>query len=147
MGLYGVYGIPGHCMGLYDVYGIPGDSMGLWGVWGARGEGETRQGNLLALAELARQFEGAGHRGLFRFLTYLSRLRENGERLSVPAPGRGGGGVRILSIHRSKGLEFPVVLLCGLARRLNREDMSRPILFHPQLGVGPKRLDTGRMVE
>ena len=55
--------------------------------------------------------------------------------------------MRILSIHRSKGLEFPVVLLCGLSRRLNREDMQRPVLFHPRLGVGPKRLDMGCMVE
>lgn len=55
--------------------------------------------------------------------------------------------MRILSIHKSKGLEFPVVLLCGLARRLNREDMSRPILFHPKLGVGPKRLDVERGME
>ena len=99
------------------------------------------------LAELARRFEGAGHKGLFGFLSYLTRLRENGAKLALPAPGREGGGVRILSIHKSKGLEFPVVLLCGLARRLNREDMSRPILFHPKLGVGPKRLDVERGME
>ena len=128
---------------LWHIY----DSTDLLGIFGAMGDGETRQGNLLALAELARQFEGAGHRGLFRFLTYLSRLRENGERLAVPAPGREGGGVRILSIHRSKGLEFPVVLLCGLARRLNREDLNRPILFHPKLGMGPKALDRDLGVE
>ena len=80
-------------------------------------------------------------------MSYLTRLRENGAKLALPAPGREGGGVRILSIHKSKGLEFPVVLLCGLARRLNREDMSRPILFHPKLGVGPKRLDVERGME
>ena len=128
---------------LWHIY----DTADLLGVFGAMGEGETRQGNLLALAELARQFEGAGHKGLFRFLTYLTRLRENGGRLIPPAPGRGGGGVRILSIHRSKGLEFPVVLLCGLARRLNREDLNRPILFHPKLGMGPKALDRDLGVE
>ena len=123
------------------------DKTNLLGVFGAMDEGELRRGNLLTLAELARRFEEAGHKGLFGFLTYLGRLRENGSKLILPSPGREGGGVRIMSIHKSKGLEFPVVLLCGLARRLNREDMSRPILFHPQLGVGPKRLDTGRMVE
>ena len=117
------------------------DRTNLLGVFGAMDRGEERQSNLLTLAELARRFEGAGHKGLFGFLSYLTRLRENGAKLALPAPGREGGGVRILSIHKSKGLEFPVVLLCGLARRLNREDMSRPILFHPKLGVGPKRLD------
>ena len=70
-----------------------------------------------------------------------------GGRLSAPNPAGEGGGVRILSIHRSKGLEFPVVFLCGLARRLNREDMQKPMLFHPKLGVGPKGLDQERMVE
>ena len=128
---------------LWHIY----DRTNLLGIFGAMEEGETRQGNLLALAELARQFEGAGHKGLFRFLTYLTRLRENGNTLTPPAPGRTGGGVRIMSIHKSKGLEFPVVLLCGLARRLNREDMSRPILFHPKLGVGPKGLDVERGIE
>ena len=128
---------------LWHIY----DRTNLLGIFGAMEEGETRQGNLLALAELARQFEGAGHKGLFRFLTYLTRLRENGNTLMPPTPGRTGGGVRIMSIHKSKGLEFPMVLLCGLARRLNREDMSRPILFHPKLGVGPKGLDVERGIE
>ena len=123
------------------------DRTNLLGIYGAMGGGEERQGNLLTLAELARRFEGAGHKGLFGFLSYLTRLRENGEKLALPAPGREGGGVRILSIHRSKGLEFPVVLVCGLARRLNREDLNQPILFHPKLGVGPKRLDQDRGVE
>ena len=53
----------------------------------------------------------------------------------------------IMSIHRSKGLEKPVVLLCGLSRRLNRDDLQRPVLFHPVLGVGPRGLDRERMVE
>ncbi len=128
---------------LWHIY----DQTNLLGLFGAMDEGETRQGNLLALAELAQSFEGAGHKGLFGFLSHLDRLRDSGTRLSPPAAGRTGGGVRIMSIHRSKGLEFPVVLLCGLARTLNREDLSRPILFHPKLGVGPKRLDTERMVE
>ncbi|MEQ2455588.1 helicase-exonuclease AddAB subunit AddA [Flavonifractor hominis] len=123
------------------------DRTNLLGVFGAMGEGESRQGNLLTLAELARRFEEAGHKGLFGFLSYLARLRENGGKLLLPAPGREGNGVRIMSIHKSKGLEFPVVFLCGLARRLNREDMTRPILFHPKLGVGPKRLDLERGVE
>lgn len=128
---------------LWHIY----DRTNLLGVFGAMDEGEARQGNLLALCELSRSFEAAGHKGLFGFLSYLTRLREKGDKISVPQPGREGGGVRILSIHRSKGLEFPIVFLAGLMRRLNRDDMQRPILFHPKLGVGPKRLDTERMVE
>lgn len=125
---------------LYDRANLPG-------VFGAMSNGEERRANLILLTELARRFEGAGHKGLFGFLSYLERLRQDGKRISSPAAGRTGGGVRILSIHRSKGLEFPVVLLCGLARQFNREDMKKPMLFHPGLGVGPKRLDVERRVE
>ena len=128
---------------LWEIY----DRFGMLGIFSAMGDGETRRGNLLALAECARQFESAGHKGLYGFLSYLDRVMNAGGRLSSPSPAGEGSGVRILSIHRSKGLEFPVVFLCGLARRLNREDMQKPILFHPKLGIGPKGLDPERMVE
>lgn len=128
---------------LWHIY----DQTNLLGVFGSMGEAERRQGNLFALCELARSFENAGYKGLFSFLSHLTRLRERGGKLLIPQVGREGGGVRIMSIHRSKGLEFPVVFLTGLMRRLNRDDMKRPILFHPKLGVGPKRLDLERMVE
>ena len=128
---------------LWEVY----DRFGMLGIFGGMGDGESRRRNLLALAEQARQFESAGHKGLYGFLSYLDRVLESGGHLSSPSPAGEGGGVRILSIHRSKGLEFPVVFLCGLARRLNREDMQKPMLFHPRLGVGPKGLDPERMVE
>ncbi len=128
---------------LWQVY----DRTNLLGIYGAMDEGERRRANLLLLAQLAREFEAAGHKGLFGFLTYLRRLEEGEGKLKLPHTGTAGGGVRIMSIHRSKGLEFPVVVLAGLARQLNRQDLSRPILFHPLLGVGPKRLDLDRMLE
>ncbi len=128
---------------LWQIY----DGANLLGIYGAMDEGETRRANLLLLAQLARDFETAGHKGLFGFLTYLHRLEEDGRSLALPNVGSVGGGVRLMSIHRSKGLEFPVVLLAGLSRQLNKTDMTQPMLFHAQLGVGPKRLDLERMVE
>ena len=128
---------------LWQVY----DGANLLGIYGAMDEGETRRANLLLLTQLARDFEAAGHKGLFGFLSYLRRLEEDGRSLVLPNMGSAGGGVRIMSIHRSKGLEFPVVLLAGLSRQLNKTDMTQPMLFHPELGVGPKRLDLERMVE
>ena len=119
----------------------------LLGIFGAMDGGRERQDNLLALYSLASQLEESGCRSLFQFLLRLERLRETGARLSAGGAGREGEGVSILSIHRSKGLERPVVLVCGLTRRLNRDDLMRPVLFHPQLGVGPKGLDRERMVE
>ena len=123
------------------------DQTNLLGIYSAMEEGETRRANLLLLAQLARDYEQAGHRGLFDFLNYLRRLEESGGKPALPKTGAAGGGVKILSIHKSKGLEFPVVLLAGLSRQPNKTDLNQPMLFHPKLGVGPKRLDLSRMVE
>ena len=118
----------------------------LLGIFGTMDQGETRQNNLLALYSLAGQMERSGCRTLFQFLLRLERLRSLGSKLPLPVTSQ-GGGVSIMSIHRSKGLEKPVVLLCGLSKRLNRDDLYRPVLFHPHLGVGPRGLDRERMVE
>ena len=122
------------------------EKTNILGLFGAMEGGGERRDNLLSLYALAGQLEEGGCRTLFPFLLRLQRLREAGDRFS--APGRGEGeGVSILSIHRSKGLEKPVVLVCGLTRRLNREDFRGSVLFHPELGVGPRGLDRERMVE
>ena len=123
------------------------EKSNLLGVFGAMDRGKERQDNLLSLYALAGALEESGCRSLFQFLLRLERLRANGAKLTTAEPGREGEGVSILSIHRSKGLEKPVVLVCGLTRRLNRDDLMRPVLFHPVLGVGPKGLDRERMVE
>ena len=67
--------------------------------------------------------------------------------LALPAPGREGGGVRILSIHKSKGLEFPFVFLCDTARLFNKSDARESVLVHPVLGLGPKCTDLEHGVE
>ena len=113
-------------------------------VFAALPDGGRRRANLMALYDEACRFEAAGHRGLMAFLLHLTRMAENG--VAVPVPGQEAGGVRILSIHKSKGLEFPVVLLCGLERQFNESDGKAPILFHPELGLGPKRTDRVRML-
>ncbi len=128
---------------VWDIY----ERTGLPALFGAMPDGDQRQANLLTLYELARACESGGHKGLFGFLRYLERLKAAGGRITVQSKTRDSGAVRILSIHRSKGLEFPVVLLCGLSKRFNREDMNKPVLFHPRLGVGPKRLDRERMIQ
>lgn len=119
----------------------------LLGVFGALPGGEGRQANLIMLYEHARRFERAGHRGLFAFMNYVGRLRETGRGLAPPNKQGGGDAVRIMSIHKSKGLEFPVVLLMGLSKPFNRADLIKPILVHPRLGVGPRLVDPERMVE
>ena len=123
------------------------EQTNLLGLFGCMEDGGQRQNNLLAFYTLAGQLEKSGCRSLFQFLLRLQRLRENGTRLNVNSGAVHSEGVSILSIHKSKGLEKPVVFVAGLMKRLNREDMMRPVLFHPEMGVGCKGLDQERMVE
>lgn len=102
--------------------------------------GFQRQNNLKALYDRAVQFENeTSARGLFRFLVFISRLRENGGDLGVAGgSGEETGGVRIMTIHKSKGLEFPVVFLAGMNKQFNRQDLHAPFLMHKELGFGPR---------
>lgn len=102
--------------------------------------GFQRQNNLKALYDRAVQFENeTSSRGLFRFLVFISRLRENGGDLGVAGgSGEEAGGVRIMTIHKSKGLEFPVVFLAGMNKQFNRQDLHAPFLMHKELGFGPR---------
>lgn len=122
------------------------DEMGLMGLFSAMPGGERRQENLLTFYEFARSFEGQGHRGVFALVSQLRRMMARGKK---PAASRlaAGSGVKIMSIHKSKGLEFPVVVLAGLSRRFNAADETAPMLFHPELGVGPKLLDRERNLQ
>jgi ATP-dependent helicase/nuclease subunit A len=126
---------------LWEVY----EETGMLAVMGAMEGGENRRSNLLLLYEYARQYEGTGHKGLFSFVTQLRRQLEAGR--SITVSGTQGSGVRIMSIHKSKGLEFPVVVLAGLGRQFNRTDQRAAMLFHAGIGVGPKGMDPERGVQ
>lgn len=115
------------------------------GVFGAMSGGGRRRENLVALYEHAKSFESAGYKGMFAFVTHLRRLLESGEQ-PVTASGASSGGVQIMSIHKSKGLEFPIVLLTDLGKRFNRADLQTPVLVHPRLGLGPLYIDLDRRI-
>ena len=105
--------------------------------------GETRRANLIQLTEEARRAATFGYSGVFEFLRYLERL---------PTPigctsSHSSGGVRIMSIHKSKGLEFPIVFLVDMAHRFNTQDTKKRLLFHSGLGAGQKRVDLQRRIE
>jgi ATP-dependent helicase/nuclease subunit A len=111
-------------------------------IFSAMPGGEKRRENLMAFYDLARRFEGAGHKGLFSFLLHLNRVQERGGVKTPPAAPQETAGVKLLSIHRSKGLEYPVVFLCGLGRQFNTTDLQQSgVLVHPKLGLGPKGVD------
>ena len=120
------------------------NELNVLGVFGAMAGGEGRRENLIALAEHARAFESAGYKGLFAFVSHLRFLLENGEQPAVASGAT--GGVRIMSIHKSKGLEFPVVILADLNKPFNRADLQTPVLVHPKLGLGPLYIDLDRHI-
>lgn len=116
------------------------------GVFGAMYNGKQRQQNLLAFFERARMFEKNSTQGLFRFTSLLRGMSERGEDWQAVQV-KGGGAVKIMSIHKSKGLEFPVVIVADCAKKFNEQDLKAPILVHPELGLGPKCRDIKRMVQ
>ncbi len=127
---------------LWELY----DQTGLLALFGAMEGGPRRRAHLLAFYDWVRDFAASGRQSLFDLVHMIHRLEEQKGRL--PALGqKGGTGVQIMSIHRSKGLEFPVVILGGLNRIINRTDERAPVLFHPKLGIGPKGVDPELRVE
>lgn len=127
---------------IWEIY----ESLGCMALCSAMRDGVGRRARLLRLFELARSFETTGWRGLRRFLDWLRSMRERGEEPAFPDED-GGGAVRIMSIHRSKGLEFPVVFIGDTARQFNRSDLRGSVLVHPELGLGPKFTDAARGIE
>ena len=127
---------------------LPADRLltELYARTGLPAAAEAREkGSSLWLEELvrcARDLGKAGYRGLFRFVL---RLREAEERkVSSVSTGISGSGVRITTMHDSKGLEYPVVILADLGRQFHRAAKDGPILIHPRLGAGCRRRDPDR---
>ncbi|WNQ13448.1 helicase-exonuclease AddAB subunit AddA [Paenibacillus aurantius] len=105
--------------------------------------GSQRQANLRALYDRARQYEATSFRGLFRFLRFIERMRDGGGDLGTArALGEQENVVRIMTIHKSKGLEFPVVFVAGTGKMFNRQDLNGGFLLHKDLGFGPRFVDT-----
>ncbi len=99
-------------------------------------DGERRSANLSMLMEKARTYEKTSYRGLFNFIRYIEDLHEYevdfGE---VNLADAGSGSVRLMTIHKSKGLEFPVVFVCGMGKAINMMDIHAPMLLHPEWGA------------
>lgn len=99
--------------------------------------GEQRYANLSMLVEKAMDYEKTSYRGLFNFVRYIEQLQayevDYGE---VNLAGAGNTAVEIMTIHKSKGLEFPIVFVAGMGKQFNFQDMNARLLLHPELGLG-----------
>lgn len=120
---------------------------GYYGYVGALPGGEQRQANLKVLFKRAKDFERTSYRGLYNFINFINNIKTSSEDMgSAKIIGENEDVVRIMSIHKSKGLEFPIVFLCGLGKRFNEGDLKGKILFHHDLGFGPTYIDLDNRV-
>ena len=109
-------------------------------IYGAMDNSQLRLNNLQTFFQLAADFEASGNRDLGRFLEYLDAMEEKG--LISAGEQSAAGCVTIMSIHKSKGLEFPVVYLCGLGREFNMESQRGTVLCHKSMGLGLSAVDS-----
>lgn len=110
--------------------------------------GAMRQANLKTLFEKAKQYEKASFKGLFNFIQFIDKLKkQNGDLASAKLIGENEDVIRIMSIHKSKGLEFPVVFLCNSHKKFNMQDLNDNILLHQDIGFSPTIMDTTRKIK
>ncbi|MDO5377709.1 MAG: 3'-5' exonuclease, partial [Clostridia bacterium] len=114
---------------------------------GALPGGAARQANLHLLTSRARAFMRAQGGSLHAFLGYAARLRAGGDAMSASAIGESEDVVRIMTTHKSKGLEFPVVFVLGMGRRVGGQSARARVLLHAQLGIALPCIDTELMSE
>ena len=108
---------------------------------GALPGGASRQANLHLLTSRARQFMAAQRGSLHAFLRYAQRLKAGGDSMSASAIGESEDVVRIMTTHKSKGLEFPVVLVLGMGRKMSGQPLRERVLLDARLGIGLPCID------
>lgn len=116
-------------------------------VYGAMPNGKIRQRNLSVLLQRAAQFDAGNRRGLFAFVRAMRQMREQDQGLTVSGAPDTADAVRIMTIHKSKGLEFPIVLVADCSKQFNETDLTRPVLLHEQLGIAIRCRDVERGLE
>jgi len=124
------------------------NDTGYYNYVGLMTNGEIRQANLKMLFERAKQCESISFKGLFNFINYIEKIKTSSKDMdSAKVIGENDDVIRIMSIHKSKGLEFPVVFLSGTGKQFNMQDLNNKILLHPDIGIGVKYIDYDRQIE
>ncbi|MCI9913493.1 helicase-exonuclease AddAB subunit AddA [Clostridioides difficile] len=120
---------------------------GYYAYVGALPGRSQRQANLKVLFERAKQFEETSLKGIFNFVNFIEKLKKSSSDMgSAKTLGENANVVRIMSIHKSKGLEFPVVICSAMGKNFNTQDFKKSILYHHNLGYGPQFVDYERRI-
>lgn len=110
--------------------------------------GNLRQANLKMLFEKARQYEKASFKGLYNFINFINKVKtSSGDLSSAKIIGENDDVIRIMSIHKSKGLEFPIVFLASTGKKFNMQDLNSQILLHQDIGFGMQFIDSEKRIE
>ncbi|MCI8471418.1 MAG: helicase-exonuclease AddAB subunit AddA [Clostridia bacterium] len=121
---------------------------GYYNYVGLMPNGLLRQANLRMLFERAKQYETASFKGLYNFIHFMEKLSlSSGDMGAAKIIGENDNVIRIMSIHKSKGLEFPVVFLASTGKQFNLMDLNQNILLHQELGIGVKYIDYEKQVQ
>lgn len=128
---------------LYELY----EGTGYYNYVSAMPAGEVRKANLAMLVEKASAYEKTSYTGLFHFIRYIENLKKYDTDFGEASLAGEENTVRVMSIHKSKGLEFPVVFLAGMGKKFNKQDAYGKILIDPDLGIGTDHLDLERRVK
>ena len=124
------------------------NDTGYYNYVSAMPDGILRQANLKLLFEKAKQYENASFKGLYNFINFIDKVRtSSGDLSSAKLIGENENVVRIMSIHKSKGLEFPVVFLCNSNKKFNVQDLNNQVLLHQDLGFGLTHIETDKKLQ
>ena len=122
---------------------------GYYNYVGLMPNGNLRQANLKMLFERAKKYETASFKGLYNFINFIEKLKVNsGDLGAAKIIGENDDVIRIMSIHKSKGLEFPIVFLVNSNKQFNEQDIRKnPVLLHQDIGIGAKYIDYNAQVK
>ncbi|MEG1981597.1 MAG: helicase-exonuclease AddAB subunit AddA [Clostridia bacterium] len=123
------------------------NDLSLMRVFGGMNNGATRQENLNQLCRYAKSYEDSGSHGLYGFVNFIKKVIEKEGGISPASSIPANEFVSIMTIHQSKGLEFPIVFLCCLDSSFNSTDASQPFLIDKELGFGPRVRDMDMRIE
>ncbi len=130
---------------VYDIIQAIYEKTGFYDYVSILPGGSVRKGNLDMLLQKAIDFEATSYGGLFHFNRYIERLHEYDIDFGEAKSAEGSDDVvQLMSIHKSKGLEFPVVFLAGMFKKFNQQDARSRLVLHPDLGIGPDYVDYKR---